>query len=118
MKGCVFVFGVWGMLACHPVSTRGGAGTAHPASAAFERACQERGEVASNIIGRVTGSFRICLSSSGRIRSITTLKATGVPVYDEQLIRTMYGTWRYRPFMVDGVATQACTRVTFNYRQG
>lgn len=77
-----------------------------------------RAAVASNTIGHVTGLFQVCLSSSGRIRSITTLKTTGVPVYDEQLIRTMYGTWRYRPFMVDGVATQVCAKVTFIYRQG
>lgn len=66
---------------------------------------------------RVVGSFRVCRSSSGRIKSITTLKATGVLPYDQKLLRTMFGSWRYRPVMVAGVATPACTAVTFIYSQ-
>lgn len=73
--------------------------------------------IATHTMGRVTGSFKVCLSSSGRIRSITTLRETGVPAYDQKLIRTMFGKWRYRPFMVDGVAAQVCTKVTFIYQQ-
>lgn len=66
---------------------------------------------------RLIGSFKLCLSSSGRIQSVTRLKTTGVPAYDLKLIRTMRSNWRYRPFMVDGVAAPVCTAVTFIYSQ-
>jgi TPR repeat protein len=66
---------------------------------------------------RLIGSFKLCLSSSGRIQSVTSLKTTGVPAYDQKLIRTMRSNWRYRPFMVNGVAAPVCTAVTFIYSQ-
>ena len=66
---------------------------------------------------RLIGSFKLCVSSSGRIQSVTRLKTTGVPAYDQKLMRTMRSSWRYRPFMVDGVAAPVCTAVTFIYSQ-
>jgi len=63
------------------------------------------------------GSFKLCISSSGRIQSIATLKSTGVPTYDHKLIRDMRETWRYRPFLLEGVPLPVCTAVTFIYSQ-
>jgi TPR repeat protein len=63
------------------------------------------------------GSFKLCISSSGRIQSITALKSTGVPAYDRKLIHDMREGWRYRPFLLEGVPSPVCTAVTFIYQQ-
>lgn len=68
-------------------------------------------------ISKLIGAFKLCLSSSGRIRTVTQLKGTGVPAYDRKLIHDMKEGWRYRPFLVDGVPAQVCTAVTFIYAQ-
>ena len=66
---------------------------------------------------RLIGSFKLCISSSGRIQTITALKSTGVPAYDSKLIRDMREGWRYRPFQREGVPSPVCTAVTFIYQQ-
>ena len=66
---------------------------------------------------RLIGSFKLCLSSSGRIQTITMLKSTGVPAYDSKLIHDMREGWRYRPFLFEGVPSPVCTEVTFIYNQ-
>jgi TPR repeat protein len=66
---------------------------------------------------RVVGSFKLCISSSGRIQTITTLKSTGVPVYDSKLLHDMREGLRYRPFLLAGVPSPVCTVVTFIYSQ-
>ena len=45
------------------------------------------------------------------------LKSTGFPGYDQTITSTIKGTWRYRPFMVNGRAAAVCTAVTFIYSQ-
>lgn len=66
---------------------------------------------------RLVGSFKLCLSTSGRIRTITQLKSTGAPAYDRKLIHDMRAGWRYQPFVIDGAPAQVCTAVTFIYTQ-
>ncbi len=66
---------------------------------------------------RIVGSFKLCLNVSGEITSVTMLKATGFPAYDNKIQSTMRGTWRYRPFNVNGKAVPVCTAVTFIYSQ-
>jgi TonB family protein len=66
--------------------------------------------------GQIVGSFKLCLSTTGRVTSVTQLKSTGWPAYDariEQGIRA----WRYLPFLVDGTPAPVCTAVTFIYTQ-
>lgn len=66
---------------------------------------------------RLIGSFKLCISSSGRIQAITMLKSTGVPAYDRKLIHDMREGWRYRPLLLEGVPSPVCTVVTFIYEQ-
>lgn len=66
---------------------------------------------------RSAGAFKICLATSGSIELVNTLRSTGIPNYDRKIIRTITDTWRYSPFMVDGVAKPVCTVVTFIYTQ-
>lgn len=65
---------------------------------------------------RVIGSFKMCLDVAGVPVEIVRLKSTGYPRYDEKIHRAME-TWRYRPYLVDGVAKVVCTAVTFVYSQ-
>ena len=45
------------------------------------------------------------------------LKSTGFSAYDQTIQSTIRGTWRYRPFLVNGKAAPVCTAVTFIYSQ-
>jgi len=66
---------------------------------------------------RIIGSFKLCLTVTGAISSITMLKSTGFPAYDNKIQRKMRSEWRYKPYMVNGKAVPVCTAVTFIYSQ-
>lgn len=66
---------------------------------------------------RLVGTFKVCLTESGGIAGVTALQPTGFAAYDQRIISTIVGTWRYRPFMIDGKAAPVCTAVTFIYSQ-
>ena len=61
------------------------------------------------------GTFKMCLTATGSVKSVRKLKSTGFPKYDSKLSRTMR-KWRYRPFKVNGRAVPVCTSVTFVYK--
>jgi hypothetical protein len=65
---------------------------------------------------KVIGSFKLCIDLNGAVQSVTTLKATGFPDYDNKLTREMR-VWKYTPYLVNGKATPVCTAVTFIYAQ-
>lgn len=66
---------------------------------------------------KIVASYKICLSASGSVNSVTQLKSSGFPAYDSKLQREMKSSWKYRPFMVNGKAAPVCTAVTFIYSQ-
>jgi TonB family protein len=66
---------------------------------------------------KLTGAYKLCIAIDGSIASVTQLKTTGFPRYDEKIIHTIRGEWRYRPFLVNGNAATVCTAVTFTYSQ-
>ena len=66
---------------------------------------------------KIVASFKICLSATGSVNSVTKLKSSGFDAYDAKLQREMKSTWKYRPFMVNGKAAPVCTAVTFIYSQ-
>ena len=45
------------------------------------------------------------------------VKTTGFDPYDTEIERVIRGTWRYRPFLVEGKPEPVCTAVTFIYSQ-
>lgn len=61
---------------------------------------------------RVTGNFRVCIDTAGRVDRVATVRSTGYAGYDARLLSTMRA-WRYRPYAVDGGAVAACSMVTF-----
>jgi protein TonB len=66
---------------------------------------------------RLIGSYKLCITADGNIKSVNQLKSTGFPSYDSKIQNTIRGEWRYRPFMVNGKAVEVCTAVTFIYSQ-
>lgn len=63
---------------------------------------------------RVIGTLKVCIQASGAIGSVTVLSSTKYPEYDRQLADAAR-RWRYRPYVVDGVPTPACSAVSFVY---
>ena len=68
-------------------------------------------------IARTVGTFRVCLDTSGAVVDVEIVKPTNFAAYDARIITTIKDTWRYKPYMVDGVPKDVCTRVTFIYSQ-
>jgi protein TonB len=66
---------------------------------------------------KVIGSFKLCLDVGGKITSVTQLKSTGFPAYDNKILGKMRGDWKYKPYAVNGRAVPVCTAVTFIYSQ-
>ncbi len=66
---------------------------------------------------RVVVPVKICLDDRGRVKSTTILKSSGFDAYDARLTSEIEDTWRYRPFLVNGIATPVCSAVTFIYVQ-
>lgn len=60
----------------------------------------------------VRGSFRFCIDARGAVDKVSALRGTGYPDYDARL-QAGIRAWRYRPFLVDGQATAACSTVVF-----
>jgi TonB family protein len=63
---------------------------------------------------KVIGSFKLCVSTSGQVTTVSMLKSTGISAYDNEL-ESGVRTWSYKPFLVNGKATPVCTAVTFIY---
>ena len=66
---------------------------------------------------RIIGSFKLCITVAGAVSSVTQLKSTGFPAYDNKILGKMRNEWRYKPYMVNGKAVPVCTAVTFIYTQ-
>lgn len=66
---------------------------------------------------RVVGSLKLCVDITGKVSSVSQLKSTGYSAYDSKLQNTIRGTWRYKPYEVNGRAVPVCTAVTFIYSQ-
>ncbi len=67
---------------------------------------------------KLVGSFKLCVTTQGDVMSVSQLKSTGFPDYDQKILTEMRTNWRYRPYLVNGKAVPVCTAVTFIYSQG
>jgi hypothetical protein len=63
----------------------------------------------------VTATFKLCIDELGAVAEVDRLRSTEHGGYDAKLERELR-TWRYEPHLVDGVATPACTAVSFVYK--
>jgi hypothetical protein len=65
---------------------------------------------------KIVASYKMCLDDTGVVDTVTMLKSSGFPSYDQKLEAGMR-SWTYKPFMVNGKAAPVCTAVTFIYSQ-
>ena len=66
---------------------------------------------------KVIGAFKLCLTTSGDIGSVSLVKSTGFTDYDWKIQTTIRNKWRYKPFLVNGTPSAVCTAVRFVYSQ-
>lgn len=59
-------------------------------------------------------SFKVCLDEHGAVTSTSRMGSTGYSSYDDALAAAI-GTWRYRPYSVNGTAIPVCGPVTFTF---
>ena len=65
---------------------------------------------------KLVAAVKLCIKTSGDLASVDLLKSSGFPDYDKLIVSTV-AMWKYKPYMVNGVATAACTAVMFIYTQ-
>ena len=78
---------------------------------ATKTAIQQRGR------DKIVGTFELCLDETGAVSTVRMLKSTGFDAYDKKILDTISGTWKYKPFLVNGTPAVVCTAVTFIYSQ-
>lgn len=73
-------------------------------------------EIQKQHVTQTSPSFKLCLDVQGVPTTITRLRPSCFPRYDEEIVETMR-TWRYSPYLKDGAPVAVCTAVTFIYTQ-
>jgi hypothetical protein len=66
--------------------------------------------------GSVVGAFTFCVDASGKVGKVKPLERTGLAGYDRKLEAALSG-WAYKPFLIDGKASEVCSAVVFVYQQ-
>ena len=68
-------------------------------------------------VSRVIYSSKLCIDANGAIASLTMLRSSGFPGYDEKIHKQITTTWQYSPFMINCKPQPICTSVTIIYNQ-
>jgi outer membrane biosynthesis protein TonB len=76
-----------------------------------------RTEMSRAGVEKVTGRFKLCVTAEGTIGSVTLMKSTGFPNYDDRIQSTIRNQWRFKPFVISGKSTAVCSVVSFLYTQ-
>jgi protein TonB len=58
--------------------------------------------------------LKLCIGADGAVTSASVAKSSGYPDYDQRLIAGVHA-WHYRPYMIRGQATAACSAVAFAF---
>lgn len=65
---------------------------------------------------RLIGGFEYCVDATGHVSSTTLLRTTGVPSYDQELVKAIHG-WVFEPQLDEGKAVPVCGSAKFIYTQ-
>jgi outer membrane biosynthesis protein TonB len=76
-----------------------------------------RTEMSRAGLDKITGRFKLCVTVEGNIGSVSVMKSTGFPNYDDRIQSTIRSQWRFKPFVISGKSTPVCTVVSFIYAQ-
>jgi len=72
----------------------------------------------SKIVGlsnknEITSVVKICIDTTGAVKSVTVEKPSGLPQYDVRVVSTITQTWSYDPYLVAGKPMAVCTTESF-----
>jgi Gram-negative bacterial TonB protein C-terminal len=76
-----------------------------------------QGAISRSGTEKVISSYKLCITVEGAISSVTVLKTTGYPAYDDKIQATIRRDWRFKPFVINGKPTPVCTAIRFLYSQ-
>jgi hypothetical protein len=65
-------------------------------------------------VDSTSAMFKVCISAAGDVSSVTRVKTTKYPDYDQRIANAIRG-WKYHPYTIAGQAAPACGMVTFVY---
>jgi hypothetical protein len=74
-------------------------------------------EMVKRRLTRVVHTSKVCLAVDGHISSVTMLRSSGLPGYDEKIRKQISSTWEYSPFQINGKPAPVCTSVSIIYVQ-
>ena len=74
-----------------------------------------RSEMVRSGRDRVQVALSVCLDATGAVRPPRLVKASGFAAYDRKVVDQIQRTWRFRPHVVDGQPSAACSPVVFTY---
>jgi TonB family protein len=57
---------------------------------------------------------KVCVDMAGAIAEVDLVRSSGFPAYDQE-IKAAIRTWKYKPFVVSGAPTRACSVAVFIY---
>lgn len=60
---------------------------------------------------RLAGEYHVCLDATGAVTAATTRQSTGVPTYDDKVVRTIRSTWTFSPYRHAGAGVPVCANV-------
>ena len=64
---------------------------------------------------KASAVVKVCIDTNGSVTAASMAKSSGYPVYDQKLTEGVH-SWRYKPYMLNGKATPACSAVVFAFR--
>ncbi len=64
---------------------------------------------------KVVGTWKICVTKTGKVKSVKRRKSTGYSAYDRKLESAMR-KWKYKPMKIDGRPADVCGNTTVIYR--
>jgi serine/threonine-protein kinase len=65
-------------------------------------------------VKKASAVIKVCIGNDGAVTTASVARSSGYPAYDQELVAGVR-TWRYRPYMVNGQATPACSAVAFAF---
>jgi protein TonB len=65
-------------------------------------------------VKRASSVIKVCIAADGAVATTAVARSSGYPAYDQQLVAGVRA-WRYRPYMVNGQPTPACSAVAFAF---
>jgi protein TonB len=66
-------------------------------------------------VKKANAVIKVCIDADGAVATAAVARSSGYSAYDQHLLAGVRA-WRYRPYMVSGQATPACSAVAFAFK--